>query len=198
MNGSGLRKAASRLVEFKLRKSLFFVMVALVAYFSGSLLIKNLGTVSRAGAVPDPQVVTVLSVVDAETILVRHFSGNIGQVRYIGLDVPKVSSDLEPECFEREAHSFNKSLVTDRRLRLVSDQTRRDSDGRMLAYAYRVSDGLFVNAELVRQGYALPASTPPNTTHADELRHLATRARLAGRGLWPKCRERTRISAANV
>ena len=40
------------------------------------------------------------------------------------------------------------------RVRLRFDAERRDRYGRLLAYVYRERDGLFVNAELVRRGYA--------------------------------------------
>src|SRR5438045_1466492 len=58
---------------------------------------------------------------------------------------------------------------------------------RMLAYVYREPDGLFVNAELVRRGYARVLTIPPNVAHEAEFRRLARHARAAGRGLWSRC-----------
>ena len=55
-------------------------------------------------------------------------------------------------------------------MRLVRDVEERDRYGRLLAYVYRARDGLFVNAALVRRGYAVPLTIPPNVTHADEFR----------------------------
>jgi micrococcal nuclease len=72
-------------------------------------------------------------------------------------------------------------------VRLVRDVEARDRYGRLLAYVYRRRDGLFVNAELVRRGYATVATFPPNVAHEDEFRRLARRARLSGRGLWSEC-----------
>jgi len=69
----------------------------------------------------------------------------------------------------------------------VGDAEARDRYGRMLAYVYRKRDGLFVNAELVRRGYAKPMTIPPNVAHALELRRLAKTARREGRGLWSRC-----------
>jgi micrococcal nuclease len=60
---------------------------------------------------------------------------------------------------------------------------------RTLAYVYRVSDGLFVNAELLRQGYAEVLTIPPNVAHADEFVALARGARNAAQGLWSACPE---------
>jgi micrococcal nuclease len=71
---------------------------------------------------------------------------------------------------------------------VVRDAEARDRYGRLLAYVYRARDGLFVNAALVRGGYAQPLTIPPNVAHATEFRRLAAAARHAGRGLWSACR----------
>jgi micrococcal nuclease len=70
----------------------------------------------------------------------------------------------------------------------VRDSEERDRYGRLLAYVYRARDGRFVNAALVRRGYAVPLTIPPNVAHADEFRALAAAARRKGRGLWSSCR----------
>jgi micrococcal nuclease len=72
-------------------------------------------------------------------------------------------------------------------VRLRFDAERRDRYGRLLAYVYRARDGLFVNAELVRRGYAVTLTIPPNVAHATEFARLASSARRAGRGLWSAC-----------
>ncbi len=54
-----------------------------------------------------------------------------------------------------------------------------------MAYVY-LEDGTFVNAELVRQGYAQLLTIPPNVKHADLFVQLQKEAREAGRGLWAK------------
>ena len=72
-------------------------------------------------------------------------------------------------------------------MRLVGDVESHDRYGRALAYVYRADDGLFVNAELVRQGYARTLTIPPNVAHRDELTTLAAQARRSGKGLWSHC-----------
>ena len=73
------------------------------------------------------------------------------------------------------------------RLRLEFDVGERDRFGRLLAYAYR-PDGTFLNAALVRSGYAQTMTIPPNVAHADEFRALERTARREERGLWGACR----------
>ena len=110
-------------------------------------------------------------------------------MRYIGVDTPEsVKPGTPVECFAKRASAANARLVENERVRLVLDAEPRDRYGRLLAYVYRARDGLFVNAALVRRGYAVPLTIPPNVEHADELRRLAAKARENGRGLWSACR----------
>jgi micrococcal nuclease len=127
-------------------------------------------------------------VVDGDTIRVEQ-GGREEAVRYIGVDTPESVKPGSPiECFGKAASRANASLVEGERVRLVGDVDARDRFGRRLAYVYRTRDGLFVNAELVRRGFATPLTIPPNVEHADEFDDLARSARAAGRGLWSACR----------
>jgi micrococcal nuclease len=91
------------------------------------------------------------------------------------------------ECYAKAASRANARLVEGERVRLDYDAERRDRYGRTLAYVHRRRDGLFVNAELVRRGYATTLTIAPNVRHAGELRRLARGARRAGLGLWSRC-----------
>ena len=129
----------------------------------------------------------VVRVVDGDTIRVGLSSGE-EPVRYIGIDTPEsVKRGAPVECFAKRASAYNERLVAGERVRLVYDIERRDRYGRLLAYVYRARDGLFVNAELVRRGYATAVTFPPNVAHEREFRRLARRARMSGRGLWSEC-----------
>jgi len=74
-----------------------------------------------------------------------------------------------------------------REVRLEYDAEPRDRYGRLLAYVYREPDGAFVNAQLVRDGYARTLSIAPNVAHAGQFAALARTAREGGRGLWTAC-----------
>ena len=129
----------------------------------------------------------VVRVVDGDTIhvLVR---GRRERVRYIGVDTPETRHPSKPvQCYGARASAFNKRLVGGRRVRLVRDVEERDRFGRLLAYVYREPDGLFVNAELARLGYARALRIAPDVRHADRFAELARNARGAGRGLWSAC-----------
>jgi micrococcal nuclease len=129
----------------------------------------------------------VVKVVDGDTIhvLVR---GRREKVRYIGVDTPETHHPSKPvQCYGARASAFNERLVGGERVRLVRDVEERDRFGRLLAYVYREPDGLFVNAELARRGYARPLRIAPDVRHAERFEALAREARDAGRGLWSAC-----------
>lgn len=144
----------------------------------------------RAGAaqgdLPAGLDVVVEKVVDGDTIVV---SGG-ERVRLIGVDTPETKDPRRPVgCFGKEASDFTASLLpAGTPVRLVGDAEQRDRYQRLLAYAYRLSDGLFVNAELLRRGFALVLTIPPNIAHNEEFLALSREARNADRGLWRACR----------
>jgi micrococcal nuclease len=129
----------------------------------------------------------VVRVVDGDTILVA-VGGREERVRYIGVDTPEsVKPGTPVQCYAKRASAFNKKLLSGRTVRLVQDAEARDRYGRLLAYVYREPDGLFVNAELARGGYARTLTIAPNVRYAARFRALAEAARQAGRGLWSAC-----------
>lgn len=103
-------------------------------------------------------------------------------MRYIGIDTPEIYP--QPEPFGNEAWQANRRLVEGKRVRLERDVSETDKYGRLLRYVY--ADGVFVNAELVRQGLAWAKAYPPDTKYQDYLEQLETEARESGRGMWAK------------
>jgi micrococcal nuclease len=127
----------------------------------------------------------VTRVIDGDTIEVR-ISGGEDEVRYIGIDTPEtVKPDTPVQCFGPQASTENHRLVDGRQVRLAFDRERRDIYGRLLAYVY--TDDGFVNARLVRGGYARTLTITPNTAHAGLFHRLAQDAGRSGRGLWGVC-----------
>ena len=111
-------------------------------------------------------------------------------MRFIGIDTPEsVKPNTPVQCFAVEASNRTKALLAaGTPVRLVGDVEPRDRYKRLLAYVYRARDNLFVNLALVRDGYALPYTFPPNVAHTTEFVAAAADARNAGRGLWSACR----------
>jgi micrococcal nuclease len=148
------------------------------------VLVLQLRSHPRATAFGRAQVVRV---VDGDTIRVR-LDGRTERVRYIGVDTPEsVKPGTPVQCYAKRAAAANAALVAGRRVRLVGDVEQRDRYGRLLAYVYREPDGAFVNARLVRDGYARTLTIAPNVAHAHQFAQLAQTARQSGRGLWRAC-----------
>jgi micrococcal nuclease len=145
-------------------------------------------TSSPAGAVEANA--TVEYVVDGDTIDVL-IDGTEERIRFTGIDTPekaRLDTGAPAECFGDEATAFTESLLpVGTPVRLVRDVVGRDDYGRILAYVYRADDGIFVNYEIVRQGYARPLTIPPNETHADLMVVAARDAERDDVGLWSAC-----------
>ncbi|MYK89824.1 MAG: thermonuclease family protein, partial [Acidobacteria bacterium] len=118
-------------------------------------------------------------VVVGDTIIVS----GVGRVRLIGVDTPESVDPRRPvEFFGKEASAFTRRLVDGERVRLEYDWERTDRYGRTLAYVY-LSDGTFVNAEIVRRGYGHAYTRFP-FKYLERFRQFEREARAAGRGLW--------------
>ena len=143
--------------------------------------------------------VTVEKVIDGDTVLARGLPKGTELVRLIGVNAPETGKGRTVrECFGAEsARWLTEQVARGSRLRLEFDVGERDRFGRLLAYAYR-PDGTFVNAALLRSGYAQTMTIPPNVAHADEFRALERIARREERGLWGACGSNSSRKQATV
>jgi micrococcal nuclease len=120
----------------------------------------------------------VVKVVDGDTVVLS--DGRT--LRYIGVDTPE-----RGQPFYEAAKNFNRKLVLGRVVELEFDIERYDRYGRLLAYVFvRDAKGkrIFVNAELIRNGFAKVYTKPPNVRYADLFVRLQEEAREKRRGLW--------------
>lgn len=131
---------------------------------------------------------TVERVVDGDTIIVD-LGGRRTRVRMIGFNTPESVDPRRPvECFGKEASDHLKSLIgSGDAVRLERDAEKTDRYGRTLAYVFRARDGLFLNVQMVEDGYAHTLTIPPNVTYVERFRAAERDARTAGRGLWSAC-----------
>lgn len=148
------------------------------------------GARSPIGSGVDPVVTNarVARVTDGDTIHVER-NGHDETIRLIGIDTPETKKpDTPVQCFGPEATAYTTSLLPKgTRLHLERDVEARDPYGRLLAYVYRVDDGMFVNLQIISQGYARPLTIPPNVAHADEFVAAARSAEAGNVGLWAGC-----------
>lgn len=121
--------------------------------------------------------VKVIRVIDGDTIEIEG-----GQkVRYIGIDTPETY-----DCYYSESLNKNKDLVEGKMVSLIKDISETDRYGRLLRYVY--IDGVFVNEQLVKEGYANASTYPPDVKFKDNFITLESEARSNNRGLWSSCK----------
>ncbi|MFH1398424.1 MAG: thermonuclease family protein [Candidatus Omnitrophota bacterium] len=137
--------------------------------------------------------ILVVRVVDGDTLKL----GNGERLRLIGIDTPEMHDsnklyrdsqrnhqDVEQiKKLGRRSYGFTRNLVEGKKVRLEFDLERKDKYGRLLAYVY-LQDGTFINAEIVKQGFASLMTIPPNVKYADTFFKFYQEARENNRGLW--------------
>jgi micrococcal nuclease len=127
----------------------------------------------------------VTRVVDGDTVEVG-LGGRELDVRLIGIDTPEsVKPDAPVECFGPEASAYTRGRLEGETVRLEFDVERLDRFDRTLAYVW-LGDELF-NETLVREGYALVTTFPPNVRYVERFVDAQRLAREDGRGLWSAC-----------
>ncbi len=140
-----------------------------------------------------PESTVVARVVDGDTL---HLADG-RRVRLIGIDTPEIHEsaklrrdsertrqDIQTiKALGRQSFEFTRTMVEGKPVRLEYDVERQDKYKRLLAYVY-LEDGTFVNAEIVRQGYANLLTIPPNVRYADLFKQYYAEARENRRGLW--------------
>jgi len=135
-----------------------------------------------APSVAQRTMATVVKVIDGDTIEVD-IGGKLCKVRYIGISSPKIfHPSYSEEPYGGEAYVRNKELVEGKAVELERDVLDTDEQGNLLRYVY--VDGLFVNAELVRLGYARSEVSSPNTKYQSLLSQLEAEAKEAHCGFW--------------
>ncbi len=125
------------------------------------------------------QEANVSRVIDGDTIEVV-IGNKKYKVRYIGIDTPEATTEIE--YFGKEATAKNKELVEGKNVILVKDVSEVDKYDRLLRYVY-VGD-VFVNYELVKEGYAYASTYPPDVSCADTFLIAQQYARENNKGLW--------------
>jgi micrococcal nuclease len=101
------------------------------------------------------------------------------KVRLIGIDAP----ELGQGAAGRQARDALLALLPlGRTIRLEPDAAARDRWGRVLAYAW--SGSRLVNEAMVRGGWAVLYTVPPNVKYARRLQQAQNEARAAEAGLW--------------
>lgn len=114
-------------------------------------------------------------IVDGDTFACR--DGR--KVRLIGVDSPERGQGAAADLARR---ALARMLPLGRPVRLEGDVAPTDRYGRVLAWVW--AGGTLVNEAMVRQGWAVRYTLPPNVKYADRIGRAQNAARAAREGLW--------------
>ncbi|MGB3062935.1 thermonuclease family protein [Sphingobacterium thalpophilum] len=146
------------------------------------------GDIIRAGFVSSNKSMgsngLVYKVIDGDTFWIKNHQGINIKIRLIGIDAPE-----DRNAFHKKKHPFGKtskryldSLILHKQIRLEYDVDSLDRYGRTLAYAYL--DDIFINAAMIKNGFALLMTVPPNVRYQSQLVVSQKHAKENHLGLW--------------
>lgn len=127
-------------------------------------------------------------VVDGDTIIVE-MAGQRERVRLLGIDTPESVAENRPDqCYGEESSVYLSQLLpAGTEVTLIRDVEARDQYDRLLAYVVRSSDELFINLDLLEQGFAGVLIYEPNSYYRDLFEAAEDAAFADDRGLWGVC-----------
>ena len=125
----------------------------------------------------------VLKVIDAATVNID-YEDKPTVVKLIGVKVPEAMHPDNPsEMAQVEAMAFLHNLLRSESVYLEFEEDAPETAGDLQAYLRRAPDELFVNLEVVRQGYA-QVDTQAKFKRLALFIHYEERARTVEKGLW--------------
>ncbi|MFN2135098.1 MAG: thermonuclease family protein [Candidatus Promineifilaceae bacterium] len=161
-------------------KPILYLIAGLILLGLGFIFLLNYLPREQAldeGDVPQGERARVTYVYDGDTVQVE-LGGQRWKVRYIGVDTPEMD-----QPYYDQATDANMDLVRNRDVILVMDVSDVDQYGRLLRYVY-LTDGTFVNAELLREGAGRTINIPPDLANERYFSRLEDEARRNNRGIW--------------
>jgi endonuclease YncB( thermonuclease family) len=120
---------------------------------------------------------------DGDTI---RFKGGETDIRLVGIQAPKLPQGRRnPVAWPMadESRAALRAMIDTHDITLRLPTTAKDRNGRILAHLVR-DDGLWIQENMLRQGWARVYTFPDNRLFARELYAAEATARVARRGLW--------------
>lgn len=174
-NKFGAKKPATKILLIILPVVISFVVIVLLRW-------PQVGEKPGVPTPPEAGYELVVKVIDGDTLKLA--GGE--RVRLIGVDTPETKHPRKAmQCFGEEAYRFTRGMAEGKKVKLEYDWQPRDRYGRLLGYVY-LPDGTFLNAEILKQGFAFAYTRYP-FKYLEEFRQYEREARDEGRGLWGEC-----------
>ena len=127
----------------------------------------------------------VVRIIDGDTVELE-YEGALTSVQLIGVNAPETIHPSKPEePYGGEATAFLQKLLLYKFVYFEFGRNERDRYDRLLAYVYRDSDDLFVNVELIREGYGQTDDRFP-FKYMKLFQYHESQARAARKRLWSR------------
>lgn len=120
----------------------------------------------------------VTEIIDGDSFVINS-AGEKLVVRMAQIEAPRLRSD---DLLSIKARDYLQMLIMGKKVSLKYGVLRRDRMGRALAQVY--IDGVWVQGEVLRNGYARIHSYIDNRSHMDDFWFAERDARRNGRGVW--------------
>jgi len=107
------------------------------------------------------------------------------KIRFIGMDAPESRNmfKIKEEPYGKESTKYLHQLIVNQKVRVEFDVQKKDRYNRILAYCF-LQDGTFLNDIMVKSGYALVDTHPPNIKYQDLFIKSQKYARQNNLGIW--------------
>lgn len=124
-------------------------------------------------------------VVDGDTFWLINGKAEKEKIRFIGIDAPEARNyeKKTKQYFGRESELFLENYLKGKKVRLEYDVQKYDQYGRTLAYVF-MEDGTFLNDYIVRCGFAVTSTYPPNVKYQAKFLTSERNARINKLGMW--------------
>lgn len=142
-------------------------------------------TQARAeGLAPDSYIEALVArIVDGDTVIIKYRQKDY-RARLLDIDTPEsVMAGVIVQPYAKEAMKFTRTLIQNQVVRLIFEENLRDKYNRLLAHVI-LKNGKYLNALLVRNGFARVEILPPNNVLSDYFYNIQDKAIQDKAGFW--------------
>ncbi|MBE6147650.1 MAG: thermonuclease family protein [Firmicutes bacterium] len=163
-----------------MKKILIYIMVGMILLLPGNVFAK------------ETEIVTLDKCVDGDTANFKNSSGLVYKTRFLAIDTPEtVHPTIGVEAFGKEASTFTCEMLTNaKEIKLEYDENsdKEDKYGRRLAWVW--VDGLLLQEEIIKNGYAEVAYLYEDYLYTSLLQDAEAVAKVEKKGMWQEQTEK--------
>ena len=126
----------------------------------------------------------VIRIIDGDTFEIK-YKGKLTSVQLIGVNAPEpnTTNNRPSEPYGEEANKYLQELLLDKAIYLRFDDPTWDQYDRIRGYVYRAADSIFVNLEMIREGYA-EVDLRYSFKYEELFMEYESRAKADRKGMW--------------